>query len=85
MAYPRNAPRKQQNETIIAAVVCLALGYALCWIIQVPAQPRVCSCQLCPLILNVALNASCIPALSMGHCQTAEGCTWGSACCRCQL
>ena len=48
MAYPRNAPRKQQNETIIAAVVCLALGYALCWIIQVPAQPRVCSCQLCP-------------------------------------
>ena len=60
MAYPRNAPRKQQNETIIAAVVCLALGYALCWIIQVPAQPRVCSCQLCPLMLSVALEASCL-------------------------
>ena len=41
MAYNRSGPRKQQNETLAVAAICLLLGYLICWFIQVPAKPKV--------------------------------------------
>ena len=41
MAYNRAAPKKQQNETLAVAAICLILGYLACWCIQVPAKPKV--------------------------------------------
>ncbi len=41
MAYNRAAPKKQQNETLAVAAICLFLGYLACWFIQVPAKPKV--------------------------------------------
>jgi len=41
MAYNRAAPKKQQNETLAVAAICLILGYLACWCIQVPEKPKV--------------------------------------------
>ena len=44
MAYNRPS-NKKTNETFIIAAVCLAMGYLLCWTIQVPAKPKVPTCK----------------------------------------
>ena len=41
MAYNKSGPKKQQNETLAIAAICLILGYLVCWFIQVPPKPKV--------------------------------------------